>query len=159
MVFVACLENELSLVFPFQALLIDVIGLWVQACRLLVPVLHHDGIDFLLGAYYLQLLIFDRHGELLVTAVHVDVGVGGHGETDIHHGLHHIEIHFSHGFMTGILVVDGEAIVATHADAALLVGNTESVVGIADGGVERVLIVVDRVVVEPLQPVALENVG
>ena len=57
-----------------------------------------------------------------------------------------------------VVIVDGELVVSAHGDVAVLVGNCEAIVGIKMVGVERLLDVVDGLLVVPsLQIVGLEE--
>ena len=57
-----------------------------------------------------------------------------------------------------IVIVDGELVVSAHSDVAVLVGNGEAIVGVEMVGVERLLDVVDGLLVVPsLQIVGLEE--
>ena len=57
-----------------------------------------------------------------------------------------------------IVIIDGELVVSAHGDVAVLVGDCEAIVGIKMVGVERLLDVVDGLLLVPsLQIVGLEE--
>lgn len=107
----------------------------MDTCRLLIPVLHHDGIDLIIRTYHLQILILQCHVQLLVTLVDIDIRVCRHAESDVDNRFHDIELRVKHFLIAMILIIDGEPVVAAHADPALLVGNPELIVCVVDGGV------------------------
>ena len=51
-----------------------------------------------------------------------------------------------------------QAIVATHLQPALAVGNLQLVVGVGNDGVDRLLMIVDDDGVEAFEPVALKHI-
>ena len=87
----------------------------------------------------------------------VNVGIGGGLQSYVHQRVQHEELHLEHLLVVLVLVDDRQPVVAAQLQAALVVGNAEVVVGVEHRGVDAVVVVLYLVVVEALQPVALEN--
>ena len=90
--------------------------------------------------------------------VGVDVGIRGGAHDELHRLFRHHEFHGQHVLVCAVLY-DVQTVVAAHRQFALLVGQREVVVGVGNGRVDGVLIVVDDQVVEAVEPVALEHLG
>jgi len=69
-----------------------------------------------------------------------------------HHELHTGQL------LLLFIVDDIEAVVATHLQSALVVGNLQLVVGIGDDGVDGWLMIINHDGIEACQPVALEDI-
>ena len=93
-----------------------------------------------------------------MTGVDVDFGIGANIHANAHQRLQHPDFHDG-GILLSLVVDDVQTVVATHANVGLPVGETKGVVGIEYCGVERVLVVLDRQVVDALKPFALEEIG
>ena len=89
--------------------------------------------------------------------VEVHVSIRRDAQPHRHHRLYHVEFGTEHLCILVLLVVDMQLIVAAHLYPAAVVGYLQAVMRIQHRCVQRVLIVLDRVAVEPHQPVALEH--
>ena len=93
-----------------------------------------------------------------MTLVDIDISIGGDAHLYRHQWVNHIKLNIQHFLVTHILIIDTQAVVATHPYLTLSVRDVELVMGIADCRVQGVLIVIDGIVVESFQPVTLKDI-
>ena len=102
-------------------------------------VLHYHRLDLVGGIDDAQTIEGHIHRHLLVRLVDVDIGIGVNHHRNTHLGVNHHEADSEHRLVVVVVIVDGEAVVATHLQTTVLVGDGQSVVGVKHVRVERFL--------------------
>ena len=156
MVFITRIEYQVLVVLPLQTLVGDIIWRDVHLHVVLPSVLHHKRLYLLVGSCHPESVEFHRHPYLLVSAVQVQVCVCGDAQSYQHDGFCNAQFHHK-DFLFAVIINDVQPVVTTHAQVGVLVGKLQLVVGVEDCGVDRVIILLYRLVVKPFQPVALKE--
>ena len=87
----------------------------------------------------------------------IDIRIRRHVEAYVHSLLDDIEFYLHHFLVAFVFVNNGYAVVAAHLQFAAVVRNVELVVCIGQGSIDAVLIILDGIVIESFQPIALEE--
>ncbi len=156
-ILVAGIENKLAVVAPLKPVQGGDGGGQATALLALLVVLHHHSVNLLIGVGNRQAAVVKTHGYLLVTLVRVYIGIGGGAHAELHVLLGNHKLGHQHLAVVIVLIKHMQAVVAAHLKAAAVVGQLQLVVGVGDDGVAGVLVIVDGVAVEALEPVALKH--
>ena len=149
-VHIAGRKDELAIVRPLQAIRAHIVGLGVPH-RIVPPAVLQDHRPHLspgIGDTDVGVVEMDAH--LLVRLVDVDVGVGSVSDRHLHLRVYHHEARRKQrASIARIVVKDLQTVVAAHFDAAVGIGNRQTIMGVEMVGVERLLVVL-------YHPIAIE---
>ena len=76
-VFIAAIEDQLSLMLPLESVLTDITGSHVPAPVVFTCILHYHRLDLILRTGHQLVIVVQVETHLLVTLVGVDVGIRG----------------------------------------------------------------------------------
>ena len=144
-VLVSCIEYQIPVVLPLQAVGADVIRLGIPYGIVPAPVLQHYSLDLLRRVGYSQIAIFHVQTYLLMLFVDINIRVGRISDGYLYLRIYHHEAGCQHPVVItiGIIIVNREFIVSAHGNATVLVWDGELIMGVEMVGVERLLYVVD----------------
>ena len=155
-VFVASIEDEWATMLPSESVIIDKGRRNITTAIVVSVVLTYHHSDLFLRIRDHQIAIVQRDVELLMTRIEVDVCIRRRLHEERHLLFCYHKLHT--GQLLLLFVVDDiQAVVTTHLQTTLVVGNLQLVVGIGDDGVDGWLMIFDHDGIEAFEPVALKN--